>query len=126
MQGIERLELKWSPEQISNRLRVDGEETFSAETTYKFVYEDGENGGELWSEWGTKVQKEAFFRWRSSWKDLKCAFHFEASNQSDRQPIHQTQRVNELQFEISTGVSFERKVPTALGIHISSLGKAIY
>lgn len=45
---IERLELKWSPEQISNRLRVEGEESVSAETIYKFIYEDREHGGELW------------------------------------------------------------------------------
>ncbi len=45
---IERLELKWSPDQISNRLRVEGEETVSAETIYKFIYKDRENGGELW------------------------------------------------------------------------------
>ena len=47
-QIIERLELKWSPEQISNRLRIEGEETVSTETIYKFIYEDRENGGELW------------------------------------------------------------------------------
>lgn len=47
-QIIERLELKWSPEQISNRLRVEGEESVSAETIYKFIYEDRENDGELW------------------------------------------------------------------------------
>ena len=45
---VERLELKWSPEQISNRLRIDGEETVSAETIYKFIYEDRQSGGELW------------------------------------------------------------------------------
>ncbi len=45
---VERLELKWSPEQISNRLRIEGEETVSAETIYKFIYEDREHGGELW------------------------------------------------------------------------------
>lgn len=44
----ERLELKWSPEQISNRLKVEGEETVSAETIYKFIYQDRANGGELW------------------------------------------------------------------------------
>ncbi len=47
-QIIERLELKWSPEQISNRLRVEGEESVSAETIYKFIYENRENDGELW------------------------------------------------------------------------------
>jgi len=45
---IERLELKWSPEQISNRLRIDGHETVSSETIYKLIYEDKETGGELW------------------------------------------------------------------------------
>jgi IS30 family transposase len=45
---IERLELKWSPEQISNRLKRDGEEIVSTETIYKFIQEDQESGGELW------------------------------------------------------------------------------
>jgi len=45
---MERLEVKWSPEQISNRLRVDGEEIVSSETIYKFIDEDRKNGGELW------------------------------------------------------------------------------
>lgn len=47
-QITERLELKWSPEQISNRLRIEGEETVCAETIYKFIDEDRQNGGELW------------------------------------------------------------------------------
>ncbi len=45
---IERLELKWSPEQISNRLRIDGEQYVSPETIYKFIDEDRLQGGELW------------------------------------------------------------------------------
>lgn len=45
---IERLELRWSPEQISNRLRLEGEETVSVETIYKFIDEDRQSGGELW------------------------------------------------------------------------------
>jgi IS30 family transposase len=48
MQVLERLELRWSPEQISNRLRVEGQETVSAETIYKLVDEDRKSGGELW------------------------------------------------------------------------------
>jgi IS30 family transposase len=45
---IERLELRWSPEQISNRLRLEGQDTVSAETIYKFIDEDRQSGGELW------------------------------------------------------------------------------
>jgi IS30 family transposase len=45
---IERLELKWSPEQISNRLRVEGQPYVSAETIYKFIQDDHRQGGELW------------------------------------------------------------------------------
>jgi len=47
-QIIERLELKWSPEQIFNRLRLEGEEMVSPETIYKFIAEDRQNGGDLW------------------------------------------------------------------------------
>jgi len=45
---IERLEQKWSPEQVSNRLRVEGHETVSSETIYRLVYEHKESGGQLW------------------------------------------------------------------------------
>jgi IS30 family transposase len=45
---IERLELRWSPEQICNRLRMEGEEIVSTETIYKFILEDRRNGGDLW------------------------------------------------------------------------------
>ncbi len=47
-QIVERLELKWSPEQISNRLRIEGEELVSPETIYNFVDEDRKQGGDLW------------------------------------------------------------------------------
>lgn len=43
-----RLEKKWSPEQISNRLKLEKKPTVSAETIYKFVYADKKAGGELW------------------------------------------------------------------------------
>lgn len=47
-QIIERLELKWSPEQISNRLKLEGQPTVCSETIYKFIDEDRKQGGELW------------------------------------------------------------------------------
>jgi IS30 family transposase len=43
-----RLKKKWSPEQISNRLKLEKRPSVSAETIYKFVYRDKETGGELW------------------------------------------------------------------------------
>jgi transposase, IS30 family len=43
-----RLAKKWSPEQISNRLRLENKPSASAETIYKFIYTDKEAGGYLW------------------------------------------------------------------------------
>jgi IS30 family transposase len=43
-----RLEKKWSPEQISNRLKFENKPSASAETIYKFIYADKEGGGDLW------------------------------------------------------------------------------
>lgn len=48
MMIIERLELKWSPEQISNRLKHEGEVEISTETIYKLIDQDREDGGHLW------------------------------------------------------------------------------
>lgn len=44
----ERLELKWSPEQISNRLRLEGSANISTETIYRFIDQDRDFGGSLW------------------------------------------------------------------------------
>lgn len=43
-----RLKKKWSPEQISNRLKLEKKPSVSAETIYTFVYKDKETGGDLW------------------------------------------------------------------------------
>ncbi len=44
----EKIELKWSPEQISNRLKEEGLPSVSSETIYQFIYRDTESGGQLW------------------------------------------------------------------------------
>lgn len=44
----EKLRLKWSPEQISNRFKREGLPSVSAETIYGYVYRDTEAGGDLW------------------------------------------------------------------------------
>lgn len=61
-QIIERLEAKWSPEQISNRLRLEGDDSVSTETIYKFIDEDRKQGGELWRHLrrSGKVRKRRF------------------------------------------------------------------
>lgn len=44
----EKIELKWSPEQISGRLKQEGLESVSAETIYQYIYKDTKSGGSLW------------------------------------------------------------------------------
>ena len=62
-QIIERLEAKWSPEQISNRLKIEGESSVSTETVYKFIHEDQNRGGELWKHLrrSRRLRKKRFF-----------------------------------------------------------------
>lgn len=63
---IERIEvklrLKWSPEQISNRFRVEGTPTVAAETIYRHIYSDRGRGGELWRHlrWSRRQRKRRF------------------------------------------------------------------
>ncbi len=45
---ISLLELKWSPEQISNRLKKEGRLSVCAETIYKFIYKNRRYGGFLY------------------------------------------------------------------------------
>ena len=42
------LELEWSPEQISKRLKLEGQRPVSHETIYRHVYRDKQEGGELY------------------------------------------------------------------------------
>ena len=42
------LELKWSPEQISKRLEVEGLPGVSHETIYRHIYQDKQKGGKMY------------------------------------------------------------------------------
>jgi transposase, IS30 family len=57
-----KLRLKWSPEQISNRFRVEGQSTVATETIYRYVYSDRGRGGELWKHlrWSRRQRKRRF------------------------------------------------------------------
>jgi IS30 family transposase len=44
-----KLELYWSPEQISSRMKYEGLESVSTETIYRYIYRDSKKGGQLWS-----------------------------------------------------------------------------
>jgi IS30 family transposase len=44
-----RLKDKWSPEQISGRLKVENKATVSHETIYQFIYNDQKSGGDLYT-----------------------------------------------------------------------------
>lgn len=56
------LKQKWSPEQISKRLKLENKTSVSHETIYKFVYEDKLNGGNLYTflRQGHKKRKRRF------------------------------------------------------------------
>lgn len=43
----EKLELKWSPEQISGRMKIEIKKSISHETIYKYIKHDKRNGGKL-------------------------------------------------------------------------------
>lgn len=44
----ERLQMKWSPEQIYWRLKSEGQKMVSIETIYKYIYMERKLGGRLW------------------------------------------------------------------------------
>ena len=44
----EKLKLRWSPDEISNRGKLDHKIDVSHETIYKYVYDDKKNGGVLY------------------------------------------------------------------------------
>ena len=44
----EKLKLRWSPEPISNRLKLENKPSVSAEAIYRYIYTDTKSGGQLW------------------------------------------------------------------------------
>lgn len=42
------IQRKWSPEQISGRLKFEKKASVGVETIYRYLYEDRKNGGSLW------------------------------------------------------------------------------
>ena len=42
------LKRKWSPEQISSRLKLERKESISHQRIYEFIEEDRLSGGDLW------------------------------------------------------------------------------
>ncbi len=44
----EKIELKWSPQQISGRMKIDGLSPVSHETIYRYILRDKDNGGKLY------------------------------------------------------------------------------
>jgi len=57
---VEKLRLQWSPEQISNRMKLELGVNVSHEWIYQMVYEDRKNGGDLYLHlrWGRKIRKK--------------------------------------------------------------------
>jgi IS30 family transposase len=44
-----RLRMRWSPEQIAGRRKVEGMSTVGIETIYRYIYQDRKSGGNLWT-----------------------------------------------------------------------------
>ena len=44
----EKIELKWSPQQISGRMKIDGLSPVSHETIYRYILRDKDSGGKLY------------------------------------------------------------------------------
>ena len=67
MKVTELLRKKWSPEQISNRLKEQGEESLSPERIYQLVAEDKKVGGDLHTHLrhGKKKTKKTHWHGRS-------------------------------------------------------------
>jgi len=60
----EKLELKWSPEQISQRLHKEGKEMVSHECIYRYVYDNRKEGGSLYQHlrWHRKKRRRRLNR----------------------------------------------------------------
>ena len=58
----QKLKLRWSPEQVSNRFKMEGMASVSAETIYRYIDRNRCKGGELWKylRWSRRQRKRRF------------------------------------------------------------------
>lgn len=110
---IEKLKLRWSPEQISGRIREDFNEAISHEAIYQFVYAQIHRNG-----WGElrhgKEDLRPYLRWRRKRRQKKGTRHCQKISMNkgvsiDNRPLVVSQRLRIGDWEGDTVESKDRK-----------------
>lgn len=97
-----KLQMDWSPEQISGRLSQQKGASVSYSSIYRFVYRDARQGGELWQHLRTcrkKRKRQKSSKLRENFKSLKAV-----RPMSSRPPIvEKKKRIGDLERDLVCG-----------------------
>jgi len=106
---IEKLLLQWSPEQISNRMKLELGNTVSHEWIYQMVYDDRKSGGDLYLNlrWGRKTRKK-----RGGGRDKRGQIPNRVSIEKRPEIINERVRLGDFEGDTVIGANHKGKLLT--------------
>lgn len=106
---IEKLRLQWSPEQISNRMKLELDDSVSHEWIYRLVYDDRKHGGDLHLNlrWGRKTRKK-----RGGGRDKRGQIPNRVSIEQRPAVINERGRIGDLEGDTVIGANHKGKLLT--------------
>lgn len=105
------LQLQWSPEQISNYLKIEGGDWVSHETIYQFVLEDKQNGGMLYKQL-RHSRKKRKKRYGSS--DRRGEIKDRTSIDKRPKSIEKRDRIGDWEIDLVIGKSHQGAIVTVV------------
>lgn len=106
---IGKLELQWSPEQISNRMELELVDSVSHEWIYQMVYGDRKSGGDLHLNlrWGRRTRKK-----RGGGRDKRGQIPNRVSIEKRPEIINERGRIGDLEGDTIIGANHKGKLLT--------------
>jgi len=107
----EKIELDWSPEQISGRMRLDEMEAVSHETIYRYLVEDKSNGGKLYLHLRHKNKR---YKRRYGSSDRRGQIANKRSIEDRPSIVDNKQRIGDLEIDLVIGKHHKQALVTVV------------
>ena len=105
----EKIKLKWSPEQISGRMKIDGLEAISYESIYKYFLEDKQRGGKLYLNLRHKHKR---YKRRYGSKDTRGVIPNRRSIDKRAKIVDKKERIGDFEIDLVIGKNHKQALIT--------------
>lgn len=109
----EKIQLKWSPEQVSGRMRVDGLSSVSHETIYRYILRDKLNGGKLYLHLRHK-HKHKRYKKRYGSHDKRGQIPNKVSIEERPDIVEEKERIGDFEIDLIIGKHHKQALVTVV------------